>query len=126
MDARIVLEDIFGLRTGDANVIRNAGAVATDDAVRSVIMSHQLLGASEIIVMGHTGCGLHNLDDEQLRSRLVAQTGRPSDTKFGSFTDLEEHVKRQVDRIRAHPWLGGVKVRGLVYEVESARVLEIV
>ena len=126
MDARIMLEDIFGLRAGDANVIRNAGAVATDDAIRSLIMSHQLLGTSEIIVMGHTGCGLHILDDEGLRARLEAQTGQPTGTHFGSFSDLQAHVKRQVERIQAHPWLGNVAVRGLAYEVETARVVEIV
>ena len=126
MDARIMLEDIFGLRSGDANVIRNAGAVASDDAIRSLIMSNRLLGASEFIVMGHTGCGLHNLDDEGLRARLAGETGRASETHFGSFSDLQAHVKRQVERIQAHPWIGHVPVRGLVYEVETARVVEVV
>lgn len=125
MDARIILEDIFGLRPGDANVIRNAGAVATDDAIRSLILSHKLLGTSEIVVMGHTGCGLHGLDDESLRARLEAETGQSTGTHFGSFSDLQAHVKRQVERIQAHPWIGNVTVRGLVYEVETARVVEI-
>ena len=125
MDARIMLEDIFGLRSGDANVIRNAGAVASDDAIRSLIMSHHLLGASEIIVIGHTGCGLYNLDDEALRARLQTETGQPSGTHFGSFSDLHAHVKRQVERVQAHPWLGDVTVRGLVYEVETARIVEV-
>ena len=126
MDARIVLEDVFGLRTGDANVLRNAGAVATDDAIRSLILSHWLLGTREIIVLGHTGCGLHNLDDEGLRARLESESGETSGMRFGSFSDLHEHVTRQVERIRAHPWLGDVAVHGLVYEVETARVSEIV
>ena len=126
MDARIMLEDIFGLRSGDANVIRNAGAVASDDAIRSLIMSHQLLGTSEIIVIGHTGCGLHNLDDEGLRARLTGDTGQASETHFGSFSDLQAHVKRQVERIQAHPWIGQVPVRGLIYEVETARVVEVI
>lgn len=125
MDARIVVEDIFGLRPGDANAIRNAGAVATDDAIRSLIVSHQLLGASEVVVMGHTSCGLHGLDDEALRARLEAETGQPSATRFGSFSDLHQHVTRQVERIRAHPWMGNVAVRGLVYEVETGRVVEV-
>ena len=126
MDARIMPEDIFGLRSGDANVIRNAGAVASDDAIRSLIMSHHLLGASEIIVIGHTGCGLYNLNDEALRARLQTETGQPSATHFGSFSDLHAHVTRQVERVQAHPWLGDVTVRGLVYEVETARVVEVV
>jgi carbonic anhydrase len=125
MDARIILEDIFGLRPGDANVIRNAGAVATDDAIRSLIISHQLLGTSEIIVMGHTGCGLHNLDDEALRTRLQTLTGQPAATHFGSFSELHMHVRRQLERIQSHPWIGDVPVHGLVYEVETGRVVEV-
>ena len=125
MDARIVLEDIFGLRPGDANVVRNAGAVATDDAIRSLIISRQLLGAGEILVMGHTGCGLHGLDDDGLRARLQSETGEPSATRFGSFADLRQHVSLQVERIRSHPWMGNAPVRGLIYEVESARVIEV-
>ena len=125
MDARIMPEDIFGLRSGDANVVRNAGAVASDDAIRSLIMSHRLLGATEIIVIGHTGCGLHNLDDEALRARLAGETGQTSETHFGSFSDLQAHVKRQVERIQAHPWIGQVPVRGLIYEVETARIVEV-
>lgn len=124
MDARIVPEDIFGLRPGDANVVRNAGAVATDDAIRSLIISHRLLGTSEVVVMGHTGCGLHDLDDERLRSRLESETGEPSPMHFGSFSDLHTHVKRQVERIQTHPWIGNIPVHGLIYDVETARVVE--
>jgi carbonic anhydrase len=126
MDARMIVEEIFGLRAGDANVLRNAGAVATDDAIRSLLLSRHVLGASEIVVLGHTGCGLHNLGDEELRARLERATGEPSGTHFGSFSDLDAHVRRQVERIQAHPWIGEVTVHGLVYEVETGRVREIV
>jgi carbonic anhydrase len=126
IDVRIVVEDIFGLRAGDANVVRNAGAVASDDAVRSLIISHRVQGATEIVVLGHTGCGLHDLDDEGLRARLERETGQPSGTHFGSFSDLNEHVRRQVERIQAHPWIGNVTTHGLIYEVETGRVIEVV
>jgi carbonic anhydrase len=126
MDSRIVLEDIFGLRPGDVNVVRNAGAVATDDAIRSLILSRHVLAANEIVVIGHTGCGLNNLDDEALRARLEQETGDPSSTRFGSFSDLDEHVLRQVERIQAHPWIGRVPVHGLVYEVETGRIREVI
>jgi carbonic anhydrase len=126
MDTRIVVEDIFGLRAGDVNVVRNAGAVASDDAVRSLILSHHVLGTREVVVLAHTGCGLRELDDENLRSRLEAETGQTSGTHFGSFTDLDAHVRRQVERITTHPWIGAVPVHGLVYEVETGRVREIV
>ena len=126
MDARIVVEDIFGLRAGDANVIRNAGAVASDDALRSLLLSRHVLGTSEVVVVGHTGCGLQHLDENRMRERLLAATGEPSSTRFGSFSDLEAHVRRQVERIAGHPWMGRVPVHGLVYEVETGRVREVV
>lgn len=126
MDSRIVPDDIFGLRPGDANVIRNAGAAATDDALRSLVLSRRVLGSSEIVVLAHTGCGLHGLQDDDLRARLESETGQTAPTHFGSFSDLDEHVRRQVDRITAHPWIGDIPVHGLVYEVESGRVREVV
>jgi carbonic anhydrase len=126
MDTRIIVEDIFGLRPGDVNVVRNAGAVATDDALRSLILSRRLLGSNEIVVMGHTGCGMRDLNDEELRARLEADSGQTSTTHFGSFTDVDAHVRRQVERIADHPWIGAVPVHGLVYEVETGRVREVV
>ena len=70
MDARMVLANIFGLRPGDANVLRNAGGVATDDVIRSLVLSQRVLGTREIVVLGHTGCGLRGLAEEQLRTLL--------------------------------------------------------
>lgn len=125
MDARIVVEDIFGLRAGDANIIRNAGAVASDDALRSLVLSRHVLGATEVVVLGHTGCGLHHLADRDLRDRLARETGRQSTTQLGSFDDLGAHIRRQVERIREHPWLDRVPVHGLVYDVQSGRVREV-
>jgi carbonic anhydrase len=125
MDARIVVEDIFGLRAGDANVIRNAGAVASDDAIRSLILSQQLLGTNEVIVLGHTDCGLRDLGAEELRVRLARSFGQPSEIRFGSFHDLDEHVARQAQRIRDHPWTKPVAVHELVYDVATGRVREV-
>ena len=125
MDTRMVVEDIFGLRPGDVNIIRNAGAVASQDAIRSLLLSRHVLGTSEIVVLGHTGCGMNGLDDEELRVRLEGATGQPSETRFGSFNDLDAHVRRQVERIQAHPWTGLVPVHGLVYEVETGLVREV-
>ena len=121
MDCRIAVEELFGLEVGDVAVVRNAGAVASDDAIRSLLLTRHVLGTSEIVVMGHTGCGLSRLDDAGLRDRLTSEFGQPSATTFGSFDDLEDHVREQVARIRAHPWLGDAPVHGLVYEVETGR-----
>ena len=121
MDCRIAVEELFGLEVGDVAVVRNAGAVATDDAIRSLLVTRHVLGTNEIVVMSHTGCGLLRLDDQGLQDRLTSEFGQPSATTFGSFDDLEAHVRDQVATIRAHPWLGDVPVHGLVYEVETGR-----
>ncbi len=121
----MVIADIFGLRAGDANIIRNAGAVASLDAIRSLLLSRHVLGTHEIVVLGHTGCGLEGLDDRDLRARLERRSGQPSKTHFGSFDDLDVHVRRQVERIRAHPWMGQVPVHGLVYEVETGKIRDV-
>lgn len=125
MDARIVVEDVFGLRPGDANIIRNAGAVASTDAIRSLVLSQRLLGTREVVVLGHSGCGLHQLAEDALRAELVRATGQTDDVGFGSFGDLDEHVRTQVQRIREHPWILPVPVHGLVYEVATGRVREV-
>lgn len=125
MDARMLVEQIFGLRIGDANVIRNAGALASDDALRSLVLSRHVLGTSEIVVVGHTACGLRNLDEPALGARLSSTMGETATVDFGSFEDLDGHVRAQVGRIREHPWLADVAVHGLVYEVETGRVREV-
>ena len=125
MDTRMVVEDVFGLRAGDANILRNAGAVATEDVIRSLLLSRHVLGTHEILVLGHTGCGLDGLADQALRARLELETGQPSNTQFGTFSDVDAHVRRQVERIRAHPWIGSVPVHGLVYDVETGIVREV-
>jgi carbonic anhydrase len=122
MDARLTIEDALGLRTGDAHVIRNAGGLATDDAIRSLVISQHLLGTEEVIVVEHTGCGMLTFDDGDVRDRIAAETGETVDLPLLPFSDLETNLKAQVDRIRAHPWVKDVPVSGLVYEVETGRL----
>ena len=126
MDARLDVGEVLGLRIGDAHVIRNAGGLATDDAIRSLIVSQQLLGTNEIIVIGHTGCGLLGIDEDELRGRLRASTGRSLDIAFGSFPDLEGSIRQSVDRLRTHAWLKRVPVHGLVFDVETGELHEVV
>jgi carbonic anhydrase len=126
MDTRIVVEDIFGLRAGDAHVIRNAGAIASPDAIRSIVLSQQVLGTTELIVMGHSGCGLQELRSIELAEHLAQATGSPADIDFGSFADVDEHVLAQVATLQGHPWIRRAQVLGLVYEVETGRVRRVV
>jgi len=129
MDARITVEQVCGLRTGDAHIIRNAGGIATGDALRSFIISHHLLGTQEFIVINHTDCGMLTFKDEALRKQLETKTGASpvAPAHFHAFDDLEENVRAQVERIKSHPWVPqNIPVRGFVYDVKTGRLHEVV
>ena len=125
MDARFEVDVALGLRTGEAHVIRNAGGLATDDVIRSLIVSQQLLGTDEIFVIGHTGCGLLGADDDALRDRLIASTGEALEIEIGAFDDLEASIRASVERLRTHPWLKRGPVHGLVFDVATGRLREV-
>jgi carbonic anhydrase len=122
MDARIDVEDALGLRVGDAHIIRNAGALASSDVVRSLVVSQQLLGTREIVVVAHTRCGLHGADEDALRDRVAASTGATTDLEFGAFEDLDAMVGEQVRILREEPALLDTPIHGLVYEVETGNL----
>lgn len=125
MDARLDVEEALGLRTGDAHIIRNAGGLATDDAIRSLIVSQELLGTDEVLVIGHTRCGLEGADDTTIRARLEERTGTSLDLAFGAFADVEASVRRQVERLRTHPWIRPVPIHGLIFDVATGRLIEV-
>ena len=128
MDARLDVEESLGLRTGDAHVIRNAGGLVTDDVIRSLIVSMELLGTEEIVLIGHTGCGLHDADEAALRASVAATSGLTADevpVAFGCFGDLEENVRTQVAILREHPFLRKVPVHGLIFDVSTGRLHEV-
>ncbi|MHB8431877.1 MAG: beta-class carbonic anhydrase [Acidimicrobiales bacterium] len=126
MDARLTVEETLGLRTGDAHIIRNAGGLATDDAIRSLVISQHLLGTEEIVVLEHTGCGMLTFQDEAVHRDLVARTGADVDLPLLAFPDLEANLRSQIDRIRTHPWIKDVPTHGLVYEIETGHLREVV
>jgi carbonic anhydrase len=125
MDARLDVEETLGLRTGDAHIIRNAGGLATDDAIRSLVVSQERLGTHEILVIGHTGCGLEGADEDEMRDRLAARTGSRLDMAFGSFSDVESSVRAQVARLQAHPWIRPVPIHGLIFDVATGGLTEV-
>jgi carbonic anhydrase len=122
MDARIDVADALGLRVGDAHIIRNAGGLATEDVIRSLVVSQQLLGTQEIVVVGHTGCGLSGGSEAAIRGLVHASTGADTDLVFGVFDDLESTIREQADVLRTHPALRRVPVHAFVYEVETGRL----
>ncbi len=125
MDARLTVEDALGLRTGDAHIIRNAGGLATDDAIRSLVISQHLLGTQEVIVVEHTGCGMLTFEDAPVQARIASETGVVVDLPLHAFDDLEANVRAQVQRIRTHPWVKDVPVSGVVFEVETGRLRQV-
>lgn len=125
MDSRIDLFALLGLHLGEAHVIRNAGGLVTDDVLRSLTLSQSLLGTREIMVIQHTGCGLHG-DEQPLRERVAAATGTEPPWPLGAFDDVEASVRRQLEILGSEPQLvGGDSARGFVYEVETGRLREV-
>jgi len=125
MDARIDVEDGLGLRVGDAHILRNAGGLATPDAIRSLVVSQQLLGTREIVVIAHTKCGLHGVDEAALRQRIEDSTGTATEMGFGAFDDIDGMVREQIGILATEPALLDVPIHGLVYEVETGRLREV-
>jgi len=127
MDSRINTFRIFGLDSGQAHILRNAGGLATDDVLRSLVLSQRLLQTREVILMHHTNCGLHGADEAELRRTIIDETGEEPPYEFGSFADLDEAVRRAIARVREHPMLPHRdKVRGFVYHVENGHLREII
>ena len=128
MDSRMDLEQLLGLSVGDAHMIRNAGGLATDDAIRSLILSTHLLGTRAIAVIQHTQCGLMSITDEEFRWRLSTETGRDaSHLRFHAFRDIDQNISEQVQRIRENPFLPKqVEVRGYAYDVTTGALREVV
>jgi carbonic anhydrase len=128
MDSRILFERCLGLKPGDAHMIRNAGGIATDDAIRSLIVSHHLLDTQEFIIINHTDCGLMKVQETELRSRLTNKMGvvASEPAHFHGFDNLEENVRQQVVRVKSHPWIPkNIPVRGFVYDVKTGRLKEV-
>ncbi len=129
MDARMSFEPMLGLKTGDAHIIRNAGGIVTDDALRSLLISHYLLGTNEFMIINHTDCGMLGLKDDELLARLKRETGKAaaSPERFHGFSNLEENVRRQMKNLRSHPWIPqSIPIRGFVYDVKTGRLNEAV
>ena len=127
MDARLNVNELLGLRLGEAHIIRNAGGIVTEDAIRSLIISHELLGTEEFIVINHTDCGMLTFSDKDLQKKISEKyNSESSGIVFHTFTDLEENVKKQLHRIRNNPFLvNATSVSGFIYDVRTGRIKEI-
>ena len=126
MDARLETGALFGLREGDAHVIRNAGGVVTDDVIRSLTISQRLLGTREVMVIHHTDCGMTKFSAAELRDAIESETGVRPRFAMKTFADLEGQVRRSVARLEESPFLPHKQaIRGFVYEVETGLLREV-
>src|SRR5277367_2567271 len=127
MDTRLAILTL-GLKTGDAHIIRNAGGIVTEDSLRSLIVSHHLLGTEEIMVINHTDCGLTHTSEQDLRTRIQNRAGTAaiSPSFFYAFQNIEENVHNQLQKLHSHPWVPKtVVIRGFVYDVTTGKLREI-
>jgi carbonic anhydrase len=125
MDARLDPARALGLQEGDAHVIRNAGGVASEDALRSLVISQRLLGTEEIILVHHTDCGMETFSDDEVKDQILGDTGVRPSFALEAFPKAEDDVKQTAARIKASPFVPHKTIRGFVYEVETGRLREV-
>src|SRR6201995_3710329 len=126
MDARLDVYRVLGLNEGEAHIIRNAGGVVTDDAIRSLAISQRLLGTEEIILIHHTGCGMLTFTDDDFKRSIEQDTGIRPEWGAEAFGDLDADVRQSINRVKASPFIPHRDaVRGFVYEVETGRLREV-
>lgn len=128
MDYRINIEQALGLKNGDANIIRNAGGIITEDTLRSLLVSIHLLGVREVMIINHTECGMLKFKEDEILTRLQQMSGTDTVTPahFHTFSNLQANVIRQIQRVKAHPWIpGDLTVRGFIYDVKTGKLTEV-
>ncbi len=126
MDARLIPSRILGLEPGDAHIVKNAGGVVTDDAIRSLAISQNLLGTEEIILIHHTDCGMLTFTDDDFKASIQKDTGIKPEWAAEAFHDVDEDVRQSIARIKASPFIPRKdSVRGFVFDVATGRLREV-
>src|ERR1700758_3375947 len=126
MDARLDVYRILGLGGGEAHVIRNAGGVVTDDAIRSLAISQRLLGTKEIILIHHTDCGMLTFTDDDFRRQVQEETGVKPEWAAEAFSDIAEDVKQSLRRIENSPFVTKHEsLRGFIFDVATGKLNEV-
>jgi carbonic anhydrase len=126
MDARIDVYRVLGIHEGEAHVIRNAGGVVTDDAIRSLAISQRLLGTTEIILIHHTDCGMLTFTDDDFKRAIQDDTGVKPPWSAEAFPDLAEDVRQSLKRIVNSPFVTKhTSVRGFIFDVATGKLNEV-
>ena len=125
MDTRIDLFPMLGLERGDAHIIRNAGGLATDDAIRSLSISQRLLGTEDVVVVMHEGCGLHGASEDEFAAALRADGVLPT-WRVGAFADVDATLRDSLTRLRSSAELPHRDhVRGFIFDPEDGSLREV-
>ena len=127
MDTRLLRKSL-GLQPQDAHIIRNAGGVVTEDAIRSLLISHYILGTNEVMIINHTDCGLMKFTESALHEKIEGLAGLPpsAPVHFYAFQDVETNVREQLSKLEAHSWIRReLKIRGFVFDVATGKLHEV-
>jgi carbonic anhydrase len=125
MDSRLDLFGALGLDLGEAHLIRNAGGLASDDAIRSLLLSQRLLRTTSIMVIHHTRCGLETFVEEELQADLEASFGLRPPFALGAYDDVVQSVVHAVETLRRSLFINSTDIRGFVFDVDDAILTEI-
>ncbi len=126
MDARLDVYRLLGLQEGEAHVIRNAGGVVTDDAIRSLTISQRLLGTTEVVLVHHTDCGMLTFTDDAFKADIQSDTGIKPHWSAEAFSDLEQDIRQSIARIKTSPFVPNKdSVRGFVFDVGTGKLTEV-
>jgi carbonic anhydrase len=129
MDPRVnQLLEWLDIKPADADVIRNVGTVATEDVVRSLMFSIHVLGVREIMIVGHTGCGMEMFSEEEFENHIHKECGvwAVAPDRFHCYTDVNQATQKQVLKLRSHPWIPlKVVIRGFVFDLSTGKLGEV-
>jgi carbonic anhydrase len=116
------------IKPADADVIRNVGTAATEDVVRSLMFSIHVLGVPEVMIIGHTGCGMEMFSEEEFENRLHERCGvwAVAPDKFHFYSDVNSATQKQVLKLRSHPWIPSkLTIRGFVFDLATGELREV-
>jgi carbonic anhydrase len=125
MDSRLDLFGALGLNLGEAHLIRNAGGLASDDAIRSLLLSQRLLETRAVMVIHHTRCSLESFDEQDLANEVEVAVGEGPPFRLGAYRDVEEDVRSTVETLLASPFVDSTEIRGFVFDVDDGDLREV-
>jgi carbonic anhydrase len=125
MDSRLDLFGALGLDLGEVHLLRNAGGIATDDVIRSLLLSQRLLATTAVMVIHHTRCGLETFEEETLAHEIESDRGQRPPFRLGAYRDVDRDVRETVAALRASPFVDGTDIRGFVFDVDDGSLREV-